>query len=33
MTQLKTLIGTTLITVVYNEAQNTYTFAKSTLLT
>ena len=31
MTQVKTLIGTTLINIVYNEVQNT--FAKSPLLT
>jgi len=33
MTQVKTLIGTTLINIAYNEVQNTYTFAKSPSLT
>jgi len=33
MTQFKTVIGTTFTHIVYNEAQNTYTFAKSPLLT
>jgi len=33
MTQLKTLMGNNLITIVYNDAQNTYTFAKSFELT